>query len=189
MSYSPIDISSRALLKVGARTISSFTDGTAEAEVAGSLYEICRDALLSAHPWNFATVQRTLAKLGTPPVADYANAYQLPPDCIRALSAGQADRGRGLVYRIAKRQLWTDADDVTLTYIFRPDEADFPPFFVMALVASLSAEFCIPLTDSTTRWEGLKKLAENELRRAKMIDSQEESTSALEDFTLIESRL
>lgn len=189
MALSRIDLCSRALLKVGAHTIASFDEGTVEAEIAASLFPTVRDAVLSAHPWNFATMQATLPRLATAPVADYANAFQLPSDCIRVLSAGTGGRGQGIRYKVMKRQLHTDVDEVILTYIFRPDELDFPAFFDIALIAQLSAEFCIPLTDSTSRWEALQRIAETELRRAKLIDAQEETPPAVEDFTLIEGRV
>lgn len=50
MSLTKIGLCSRALLKIGARTISSFEDGSAEAEVAQNLYPGVRDALLSSYP-------------------------------------------------------------------------------------------------------------------------------------------
>jgi hypothetical protein len=188
MALSSINLSSRALLKVGAHTIASFDEGTVEAEVAASLYPTVRDGLLSAHPWNFATVQVNLPELASSPVADFTNAFQLPSDCIRVLSAGTSGRGQGIRYRIVKRELHADAAEVVLTYIARPDEMDFPPFFDLALIAQLAAEFCIPLTDSTTRWEGLQRVADVELRRAKLIDAQEDTPPAVEDFTLLEGR-
>src|SRR3990167_6519941 len=133
MTLSSIALCSRALLKSGANTITSFDEGTAEAEVADNLFPSVRDGVLSAHPWSFATAQTTLAKLLAKPVADYAFAYQLPADFLRVLSAGVIGRGRGIVYRIAERKLHTDTDGVVLTYIFRPDESEFPPYFNQAL--------------------------------------------------------
>jgi hypothetical protein len=188
MALTSIALCSRALLKIGAEGIASFEEGTAEAEVAANLYPSTRDALLSAHPWNFATGQVDLAMLATAPVADYANAFQLPSDLLRALSAGGDGRGRGLAYRIAERRLHCAAEAVVLTYIFRPAESEFPPFFDQALIARLAAEFCIPLTESTSRADALYRLAEDELRRAKAIDAQEETPSRIEDFSLTEVR-
>jgi hypothetical protein len=77
---------------------------------------------------------------------------------------------------------------VVLTYLYCPKETDFPPFFDMALIARLAAEFCIPLTDSTSRWEGLRKHSEEEFRRAKRIDSYEDAVPHFDGFTLIEVR-
>lgn len=188
MALSSIALCSRALLKLGANSIASFEEGTTEAEVAANLYPVVRDGILSSHPWNFATGQITLPRLGAAPIADYAHAFQLPADFLRALSAGAGPFGRGLRYRIAERRLHANAEQVTLTYIFRPDEIAFPPFFDHALITRLAADFCLPLTESTSRADLLARLAEAELRRARLIDAQEETPSRIEDFSLVDVR-
>lgn len=188
MALSSIALCSRALLKLGAGSIASFDEGTAEAEVAANLFGHVRDAILSAHPWSFACAQASLARLSAEPVADFAYAYQLPADFLRALSVGSGGRGRGADYRIAERRLHTNLSGIVLTYVFRPAEEEFPPFFDQALIARLSAEFCIPLTESTTRAETLNKLAEIEFGRAKTIDAQQDTPGQIEDFTLVDVR-
>lgn len=188
MALTAIGLCGRALIKLGAAPITGFTEGTAEAEVAGALYGPVRDGLLSAHAWSFATAQATLARLEEVPLADHACAFQLPADFLRALSAGVGGRGRGLDYRIAGRTLHADAEAVVLTYVFRPAEEEFPPFFDLALIARLAAEFCIPLTEATSRAETLARLAEQEFRRARLIDAQQDSQPGFDDFALIEAR-
>ena len=187
MALTSIALCSRALLKTGCRSITSFDDGTAEAEVAGNLYPSVRDALLSSYPWSFATAQASLPRLVATPVADYDFAYQLPTDFLRALSAG-AGRGRGLEYRIHENRLHTNASEVVLTYIFQPDEREFPPFFDQALIARLAAEFCVPLTDSTSRTEALLKVADNEFKQARSVDAQQTTIEAIDDYPLIGAR-
>jgi hypothetical protein len=98
-------------------------------------------------------------------------------------------RGRGIAYQIVNRQLHSDAEEVVLRYLFRPSEGDFPAFFVSALVARLAAEFCLPLTENSTRAERLARLADDELRLARLVDSQQSTPAKVEDFTLIEARL
>lgn len=188
MALTGIALCSRALLKIGARTIASFDEGTVEAEIAANLYPPIRDALISSHPWSFAIGQINLARLVAEPVADFANAFQLPTDFLRVVSAGEGGRGRGTVYRIAENRLHTNADAVVLTYVFRPDERSFPPFFDQALITLLAAEFCLPLTESTSRAEFLIKLADDEFRRAKLIDGQQAAPKAIEDFPLVQVR-
>lgn len=188
MALSAIALANQALLRIGAAGIHGFADDAVEAQIAGALYGPIRDGLLSAHPWSFATAQRGLNRLTETPVADHAHAFQLPPGFLRVLSAGTGTRGRGIAYRIAGPRLLCDADSVTLTYIFRPDEADIPAFFDQALIARLAAEFCIPLTETTSRAEALLRLAEAELRRARLTDSQQETPRGFEDFSLIEVR-
>ena len=95
---------------------------------------------------------------------------------------------RGVDYRISEHRLHTDVDNVILNYVFRPGESTFPPFFDQALIARLAAEFCLPLTESSSRAEVLFRLAEEEFRRAKTIDSQQKTTCGFEDFSLTEGR-
>lgn len=193
MALTAIALCSRALLKLGAATITSFDDGTAEAEVAANLYPVVRDATLSAHPWNFATGQASLPQLAADPAAEFAHAYQLPADFLRALSVGggpvgPGTRARGTPYRILEDRLHADTSTAVLTYIFRPDESGFPPFFDHLLIARLAAEFCLPLTESTSRAELLQKLANEALRQARLIDAQEETPARIESYPLIEVR-
>ncbi|WP_300300931.1 hypothetical protein [Ferrovibrio sp.] len=188
MALTATDLCCRALITLGAKPITGFDDATVEADIARHLYPSLRDALLSVHPWRFATMQANLPRLNQRPEGDYGHAFQLPPDFLRALSAGQPDRGRGLVYRISGQRLECNAEAVLLTYICRPDESGFPPFFDLALIARLAAEFCLPLTESTTRAQLLHQLAEAEFRRAKTIDSQQDEPGRIEDFSLVEVR-
>lgn len=188
MALSAAALCARALIAIGARPISNLDESGLEAKVCRELYPGLRDALLSAHPWNFATTQARLPRLAAEPVADFAHAFQLPPDFLRALSAGRGRRGRGLDFRITGRRLLADAEEVLLTYIFRPHESDFPPFFAQALAARLAAEFVLPITESTSRAEALARLAEDALQRARQIDAQQDTPARLEDFPLVEVR-
>ena len=128
MALTAITLCASALIKIGAQPIASFEDGTAEGEVAKSLYPGVRDALLASHPWSFATTQAVLPRLAQSPSAEFRYAFQLPPDFLRAISAGTAGRATGLLYRIQGSKLLTDVEAVALTHIFRPDESSFPPF-------------------------------------------------------------
>ncbi len=188
MSLSAIALASRALLKIGAQPIAGFDEGSAEAEVASNLYPGVRDALLSTHPWTFATAQADLPRLSGVPIADYAYAFALPPDFLRALSAGGGGRGQGVRYRIAEARLHAPIEAVTLTYIFRTPESGFPPFFASALVARLASEFCMPLTENSSRADMLYRQAELELRAARLTDSQQDTPRGIEDFSLIAAR-
>ncbi len=188
MALSDIALCSRALIKIGAAPITSFNDGNAESEIAGALYAQVRDALLSAYPWSFASGQIALNQLSTAPVADYDYAFGLPNDFLRALSAGSGARGRGLNYRIASGALHTNSSEVILSYVFRPDEASFPPYFDQVLIARLSAEFTIPVTENTSRAETMLSMAEKEYARARQIDAQQDTPNKIEDFTLITVR-
>ena len=188
MALSDIGLCAHALVHIGAAPITSFSDGTAESEIAGILYPTIRDSVLSSYRWTFATAQVQLSQLSSAPVADYQFAYQLPNDFLRAVSCGSGGSGRGVDYRIARDALHTNFENVTLTYIFRPEEEEFPPYFDQALIMRLAAEFCIPVTENTSRSQTLIGLAESEFARARQIDAQQDTPGKIEDFTLVDVR-
>jgi hypothetical protein len=189
MTYTDIELCSAALTKLGARPITSFADGSVESEISARLYPIVRDALLSAHPWAFTLAQATLDADPVPPPGDFAFAFVLPSDLLRTLSAGHSGSGRGLVYRVFGTRLHADAEAILLTYQRRVPEAEFPVHFASALVARLSAELCLPVTENSSRSEVLFKLAAAELQLAKLLDSQQSTPGRVEDYSLITARL
>lgn len=188
MALNDIALCSRALIRLGAKPITTMNDGNAESEVSNLLYAPVRDALLSSYGWSFSTEQKELTRLAEPPLADYAYAYQLPNGFLRALSAGSSGRGRGMHYRIARGALHSNAESVILTYIYRPAEEECPPYFDSILIARLTAEFCIPLTENTSRAEMLYRIAEQEFAKARQIDAQQDSPGRIENFSLIDAR-
>ena len=62
MSYTDIDLCSRALVKVGAKSIASFNEATAEASIASQLYDPVLENLLASYPWRFALNQTHLGR-------------------------------------------------------------------------------------------------------------------------------
>lgn len=188
MALNDIALCSRALIRLGAAPITSFNDGTAESEIAGALYGPVRDSVLSSYPWTFATGQLELTPLASDPISDFANSFALPNDFLRAISAGSSIHSRGARYRIYRNELHCDYESILLTYIYRPDETEFPPFFDMALISRLSAEFCIPVTENTSRAEVMGRLATQEIQKARHIDAQQDTPNRLENFNLIDVR-
>ncbi len=188
MALTDLEIANQALVRLGASTIESFVENTAEAKTASIFLEPITKMLLSAHPWGFATAQSTLGAAETDPIADYSYAFDLPADFLRVISAGTGIKGRGLDYRVYQKTLHTNYEDVVLTYIFQPNYEDFPPFFDQLIVARLAAELCIPITESTTRTKTLFEMAEQELRQAKLIDAQQDTPISVQDFALINAR-
>lgn len=188
MALTDIELSTRALIKLGARPIMSFADGSAESEIASLLFAPTRDGLLSSYAWSFATLQAALTPLPSPPIADFQYSYDIPNDALRILSIGQNGAGQGIPYRIIGDVLCTNADQIILTYIARVSTAVCPPYFDVALMARLAAEFCLPITENTSRADLLARIADQEFARARQIDAQQDTPNALQDFTLINSR-
>lgn len=188
MATTALDLCAAALLKIGAQPIASMASETVEGACVRQLYPMTRDALLSAHPWSFTLTQADLAARPEPPIADFAYAFALPADHLRTVSVGARGSGRGLAYRVQGAAILCDVDAVTLTYQRRVDEAELPAFVVPLLVDRLAAELCVPLTENTARAGELLRLAEAELRLARLVDSQQATPRQIDDFTLIAAR-
>ncbi|MDR1694556.1 MAG: hypothetical protein LBR70_05155 [Lactobacillaceae bacterium] len=188
MAYTSINICSKALSKLGVEGITSFEDGTAESEIASSLYDLIKDGLLSSYPWSFATAQKRLSRLADAPIADYKYSYHLPNDYLRIISAGSGKKSLGLSYRISGNKLCTNSSEVIITYIYKVYEEDLPPFFCDALTTKLASEFCLSLIDDTAKANYLVKKAEDEIKTARLIDAQQSTPKKFEDFTLVEVR-
>lgn len=186
---SEIDICSAALLAVGGDPIQSFDEETASAGIAKAFYALVRDTLLASYPWNFAHDVRALARLADAPRADYAYAYALPADSVSIQSLGEGGRSRGLVYRRSGTTvIETDAESVIISYTRRLPPDALPAYFRHALTLQLAAEFCIPLTENTGRWEALQAAADRSLAVARRIDAQQDTPDAIESWPLIEAR-
>lgn len=67
MAQSALEVANSALIKLGASVtvVSLSSDTTKEAQTCNSRLEICKRAVLRAHPWNFATKRDTISKLDT----------------------------------------------------------------------------------------------------------------------------
>ena len=188
MTLTDVEICSIALVKIGANAISSFDDETVEADVGRHLYEVTLRALIAAHPWHFSLFETALQQVDEPSQAGYSHVFALPTDVLRVISAGASSRSRGLDFRVAGDRLYANSTEVVLNHQRRPATEIFPAFFVQVLVAKLAAELCLPLTEGTSRAEALQRLAAAELKIARLIDSQQDTPRAVEDFTLIAAR-
>jgi hypothetical protein len=185
-ALSDLQLCNAALVKLGATPIRSFDDADAAAAIAQSLYPLIVEAVLSAHPWSFTLKRTRLGSAPDAPPVDFEHRFPLPEDFLRALYID--NRGASPRYAIIGADLHCDADTVVLTYQARPLEASFPPFFRTALVARLAADFCIPLTENSSRAESLDRLAERELERAWVIDRSQETPPLMADDTLTRVR-
>ena len=136
-SNTAVDISSRALILIGAEPITSFSDGTTESLVTSNLYEdILRTSLVNAR-WRFATNQAVLNLLSEAPTGRYDKAYQLPSDNLMVHSVTVNDNL--IDYQLYGNKVFadtTDSDEVIVDYTFRADESTFPAYFTLAVTYS-----------------------------------------------------
>jgi hypothetical protein len=152
-----LSICSDALIMLGASPLSSFADGTDEAQVADRLYDDVQDTILMQYPFTWSIKKVRLARLSDAPINEWKYKYQLPGDILgnpRAVFNTAAVGDRSLRdFEIYSTGLFTNLEDVYIDYQFRPEPAIFPPYFVRLLKTALAAEFAEPITDQITKAE------------------------------------
>lgn len=201
MVTSVLEIYNLAITRLGHEQMSSETENTKAGRLVRLHYPTIRDAVLRAHPWNFAIRRAALAQLSVTPAFEFSYAYALPTDpyCLKVLRSSYEANGfattaiygyPGLVgygnqpveYRIESinvsgtpvRALLSDEGTFSIEYIARiEDVAQFDPLFVDALAARLAAEISIALTDNQSVTKTLMDLYAGKMAEARTIDAQE----------------
>jgi len=173
MSDSKFDICSKALVLVGANTITSFSENTTESKVANQLYESTLENLLTRCRWRFATKQVQLSRKTNKPLGRYDAAYSLPSDVLIMNTISVNDNV--IKYDRYKDELFCNAsstDVVIADYIFQPSESDFPPYFKSSLVFELASLFAGAIARNDALSTLYQRKAVAQLSVAKSLDSQ-----------------
>jgi hypothetical protein len=150
-----LSICSDALIMLGASPLSSFSDGTDEAQVADRLYDDVRDTLIMQYPYSW-TIQKTkIARLADTPINEWKYKYQLPGDMLgnpkAVFNTSSVGANSTRDFEIYSAGLFTNLEDVWIDYQYLPEPAEFPPYFVRLLKTALAAEFAEPITDQITK--------------------------------------
>ena len=171
-----VGICNSALIKIGATTITSLTEGKKNANKCNEQYAKIRDQLLRDHTWNFAATRVKLAQSATTPVFEFEYAYTLPTDHIRLVSAHNNIDGTGqIVYKLEGGELLTDESDVYIRYVKREvDPNIMDPWFQECLAWQLGADIAIAITDITSKREIALDGLKTALVSAKSVDAIED---------------
>lgn len=166
MALTNIGLCNRALLKIGIEPIHDFDSKNPQTIVANMLYGSSCAALLSSYPWGFATAKEKLHRIDEGTNTKYKFQYRLPESLLTVLSANKLED-----YKVSGTSLYADAEEVRLTYIFRPQEMNWPPYFDQAAISRLASEFSLPLTESLSRTAALRRIADKDFATARLIDA------------------
>jgi hypothetical protein len=148
---SKVGIANAALIYLGAATITAFTDDNDRARLISARYDDIRDAVIQGHNWSCAMKRQELAQSVDAPVYGYDYAYQLPADCLRAVSMSEGLPDGIYPWVRENRLILTDSDSCFINYIRRiedPNEMD--PLLREAISARLAAELSYKITGSKT---------------------------------------
>ena len=198
---SALSICSDALLLLGAAPISSFNEGTDEANVCDRLYSDIKNTTLQVYPWSFSFKKVALARTTATPVNEWTYEYQLPSDRLgppRAVfNSSQAGARPITSWEIYGDKILTDQTIVVIDYQTTIPESSMPTWFVQLLKYQMAWHLAEPITDQVSKTDYWKNIAigspaENGrggfMRTAMNIDGQGNTPQAIEDFSLIVAR-
>lgn len=175
MATSDTEICNSALIKLGARRITSLDDDSKEGRLCKEQYPKKRDELLAAHPWNFAIKQVELAKFATDPLTGFGFSaqFQLPSDCLRVWKTSFEDQTIE-EWEVQGRKLLAKRDTVKIKYISRvTNVTEYTPLFTEALATLLAFDLSYALVQSTSLTNSLFQLYVTNLKDARSFDAQE----------------
>ena len=173
---SEVSICNLALQDVGrGLAITALDENSQAARVCRLRYPFARDACLRAYDWNFAAWRASLPALAAAPAFGFANAYQLPPDCLFVREVGERE---GCAWAVeAGRLLTNEGAPVNLTYTRAvTNPAAFDPLFAETLAARIAAEVAVSLTESLGKAQTLWQVYQLKLAEARRRDAQEGSS-------------
>jgi len=198
---SALSICSDALLLLGAAPISSFNEGTDEANVCDRLYSDIKNTTLQVYPWSFSFKKVALARTTATPVNEWTYEYQLPSDRLgppRAVfNSSQAGARPITSWEIYGDKILTDQTTVVIDYQTTIPESAMPTWFIQLLKYQMVWHLAEPITDQVSKTDYWKNIAvgspaENGrggfMRTAMNIDGQGNTPQAIEDFSLIVAR-
>lgn len=180
---SVVDICNEALDLLGAATITALTQNSKEARLCNRNYELVRDAVLRAHPWNVAVTRANLAADATAPAFGFSHQFTLPTDpfCLRVLSFWDSNVDNDIaaydsnvMYKIEGRKILSNEATCNIIYIGRVEDTEqFDSLLSSTIAHRLAAETAYAITGSGTVAQTMNALYEQRLREAKSIDAME----------------
>ena len=133
-----IQLANMALLELGKDRITSFDDGTEEANWINEIFDEVRQECIGDGPWSFATKRAELALLDSTPEYEYSYEFQLPTDFISLLEINEEAPGT-YPHRVENGKLLIDNSSVEVKYIFdNTDVGAWPPYFKKVFIKWLT---------------------------------------------------
>jgi len=146
----PVDICNMALASLSVELIEGLTDTSLQAKLCDGLYPLCRDRLQATGYFDFVNQNLLLEDpaISPPDNWGYSHYFDLPLDTLRINSVSSAPetvRPTGW-QQIGMVLATTFSPAYTNLALREEDSTVFPPLFVDALAALLSAELALALT-------------------------------------------
>jgi hypothetical protein len=186
-----ISNSNKACLAAGVNTITSFSQGTTEADFCREWYETITLSELSLYKWRFATktVDVSASLLAGEPDTRFNTAHQIPNDVlsIDTVLVGESS----IEYDRYQDQIHTNDttnDTVIVKYRFRADESLWNPYFTLLVIYRLATMLSFSIARKEEVAASMKGLADEHWRRAKTEDAQAQTNQKVNLRKILNAR-
>ncbi len=161
-----VEICNSALARLGSEPIEALDDNTKRAKLCSAHYERLKKDILNKHPWRFARKRKVLTGSASPAFGfDYS--YSLPSDFIRPFRSEEDYAA----WEMEGNKILTDEGNLQFIYICTVEEANFPQYFVEALIALIAKEFSYSLVQSNELQDRVEAEYKAKLSEARFTDS------------------
>lgn len=188
---SVVDLCNKALDKLGQGPITSLDDNVKSARLCSRNWPLVRDAVLRAHPWNFAITRDVLAPVDLTAVETakqwgFTSKFAFPVDLLRLVEVRDLSTSE---YQVEGRYVLANTTALYIRYVKREEDPNkYDPQFVDAAAAYLAFEMCESITQSNTKKNGLWEEYKDRLMDAKGTDGQENPPAVFEEDEWISVR-
>lgn len=190
MATTGVELSSKALVMIGADPITSFEDGSREAVVAANLYEEITRGEMSEYPWRFLVTQERANRVSEAPVGtEWEASYTIPVSSLRIINV-KVD-GFPVKFDVFLTSLHTNTspDDVVIVeYVKDVPESGWPHYFRNYIILRMASVFASSLGRDGELTTAMAQQAEFSKRAARTSDSQGRTTKRLPMSRIVQSR-
>jgi len=141
-------ICNRALGRLGSDNITDLSEGTKGADYCGQFLPEAIEYVLGQWDFKFARRRQRLAMNAEQPAFGWKYQFNLPMDCIRLVKV-YGDEETEVPYQAENGKILTDADELQIIYIARPDDPNQLPQSVRKAISThLAYLLATPLTSN-----------------------------------------
>lgn len=199
--HSNVTVANQALIGMGEKPITAFSDENDRARTIKQTYFQARQYMLSINDWQFPKVFGfQLSRDTETPVTRWTYQFTLPPDRLTDdMRAVYTDNVVGAIpirtgFHIMGQKLLTDHTEIYVDYIADKDESEWPPYFVAAVKDYFGWQIAVPMTDQETTAARFKEAYQGTNERpgsldiAKSLDAQPGQVDIVQSSPFIEAR-
>lgn len=174
MAYTALEIANSALLKVGARPITSFADDLPEARAVNARYAQVINSVIAMYPFSCALKRERLAPHPTQtPAYGYDYQFALPNDCLKVWEVVDANGDRIYDFVREGRYIMANIAVILIRYTYNIVAAGVMDHDVAEMLSYyLAAEVSDRIDPDKARTSELRQLAEMWFAKVRTIDAR-----------------